>query len=157
MGRVDVLADPDAGVAEDQARGRGPGLELADVAVGRGNLLGEPDLAVSIAHALEPLAEQPVIVVARDENDLLEVGADCFEERPGDLHRRLDRPVAEFDRVAEQHEPLAVRGRLEQPLEHLRAAQQVDLGARAEVQVGDHGGAHRAAMVARADNGLARR
>ena len=110
MGRVDVVAHPEAriadlepGVARASRRSSRPrdGVRRPARRAAAGPLL--------VAGPLEPGAEQAVVVVAGDEHDLAarERLADRLEEGAGAGQRLAERTVAELDRVAEQDEPVA--------------------------------------------------
>ena len=98
----------------------------------------------------EPVVEQVVVVVAGDDQNLGVAGGlgQVREERGGELERLAQRPVAQLDDVAEQDHSVGSLGRLEQRRSEALAAQQVVVGARAEVQVGDDQGSHRRPILA---------
>ena len=102
------------------------------------------------AAVLVPEVEQGVVVVAGNEHDLgaarQRVG-DRMQHRRGGLERVGHRPVAQLERVAEQHEPVRGdrRDLVGQGLPHVLAAQHVGVGATAQVQVRDDEGAHASA------------
>ena len=83
-------------------------------------------------------------MVARDEHDLgvAERRPDRLEHRPRRGERLAQRPVAQLERVAEQHEAVDAVQALQQRAARGGPAQDVDAGARAEVEVGDDEGAH---------------
>ena len=148
--RVDVVAQPDAGVGDLDARGRGllgePGGQRAGV--GRRDPLLEAEEAgrLGLQAAVDPAGDEPVVVVAADDQQLA-VGAERAPE-VGE-HRRRDlggvalRRLAQLDPVAEDHEAVVARHLLEQRLAQLRAAEQVGAAGGAEVEVGDDERAHR--------------
>jgi hypothetical protein len=85
-----------------------------------------------------------MVVVAGDEHDLrvAEPLADGAEHGLGGGHRVAQGTVAQLEHVAEQDEAIGALHALQQRVEGDRPAQHVDAAARAEVQVGDHEGAH---------------
>ena len=90
--------------------------------------LVERGWALVIADALEPGAEQSVVVVAGDEHDVTvrECLPTASKKLAGLAERLADRTVAQLDDVAEQDEPLdAGASSLEEPLPHRRPAQDV--------------------------------
>ena len=112
MRRVDVVAQPYARIGEREAGRRSRLRERGNRVAGRPlRPLGEPERrrdAVAVA-ALEPRRDERVVVVAGHEHDLA-VGAErrarLREERPRRRERLAQRPLAQLERVAEQHEPL---------------------------------------------------
>ena len=146
VGGVDVVAKPDPRVGErDLGRRHVAGEQLERDAVDLAALL-EPERRRTFERALlEPRLDQAMVVVARD-HDHLGVAdrlADRGQHRAGALQGLRHRPVAELDDVAEQHEPVDVCELGEEEVAHVGTAQQVDLAARAEMEVGDDRGAHR--------------
>ncbi len=85
-----------------------------------------------------------VVVVARDDQHLGLPGG--FGERGEERRRQRQcvgqRPVAQLDHVAEQDHAVGARGRLEQRPAKALVAQQVAVGAGAEVEVGGDQGSH---------------
>ena len=148
MGGEDVVAHPEARVANVEASLAEPVLDRADRGVGRVDALVELGRPLLVAGALQPLPEEAVVVVAGNEHDVAagEGLADCLEERAGRIERDAERALAELEHVAEEDQPVDVGGRLEEPFDDRLAAQHVGPVAGAEVEVGDEGGArHRRA------------
>ena len=148
--RVDVVAQPDAGVGELDARGRGllgePRGERAGV--GRLDPLLEAEEAgrLGLQAAVDPARDEPVVVVAARRSELA-VGAErapeLGEHRRGDLGGVALRRLAQLERVAEDHEAVVAR---RPPRAAARAAPGGAAGRRrggAEVEVGDDERAHR--------------
>ena len=145
MDRVDVVAQPDAGIGELDARGRGllgeprgqrPGL-------GRRDPLLEAEEAgrLGLQTAVDPARHQPVVVVAGDDQQLAvgpERAPEVGEHGRGDLGGVALRRLAQLERVAEDQQAVVARDLLEQRGAQLRAPQQVGAAAGAEVEVGDH-------------------
>jgi hypothetical protein len=97
-------------------------------------------------------------VVARHDDRLApraQARPDGAQHGLGHLHRLRRAAFEQLDDVAEQHEAIDARERLEQGLERPRAAQHVALQARAEVEVGDDEGPHRGGDDARSLSGAA--
>ena len=88
-----------------------------------------------------------MVVVAGHEHDL-RVRAQRLPDRGEDLLRGVERlghrAVAQLERVAQDHQPVGARELGQQRLARRGVAQDVGLGAAAEVQVGDDEGPHRA-------------
>ena len=108
---------------------------------------------IALAGAFEPGAEQAMVVVAGNEDDVPagERRADGAEELAGFEQRLAERAVAELDDVAEEDDPLGVDplDGLEQPLAHRRPAQDVVPGSGAEMEVGDEDGGGHPAQIRR--------
>ena len=64
------------------------------------------------------------------------------EEGLGQLEYLGERALAQLDDVPQKDQAIRLRRRLEQHVAHGRAAQEVDVGAGAEVKVGDDQGPH---------------
>src|SRR5215211_6635541 len=86
-----------------------------------------------------------VVMVSGDDDDLRAWRPLCehIEEGPCELERVGERAVAQLDHVAEQDHPVRVGDSLEQRLAEPFPAQQIRIGARAQMEVGDDEGAHR--------------
>ena len=145
MQGVDVVAQPHAGIGDGHAGRRGvlgqPRGEEAGVA--RLDALLEPEEArrLGLQAPVDPARHEPVIVVAGQHEDLpagSERAAGVGEERGGQRAHVALRRLAQLDRVAEHDEPVDALQRVEQRGAQLRAAQDVGLRRRPEVQVGDH-------------------
>ena len=85
-----------------------------------------------------------VVVAGEHDQRLLrpEHLADRGEERPGALDGVAVRGLAQLQPVAEDHQAVDVAQRVQQRLAQVGAPQQVGAPGLAEVQVGDHEGAH---------------
>ena len=144
MDRVDVVAQPQAGIGDADARGRGalgePGGERAGVR-GRQHLLeAEEARRLGLQAPVDPARDEPVVVVAADEHELAvrtERPAEVGEHRRGELGGVALGVLAQLEAVAEDDEAVDALERLEQRRAQLRAAQQVRAARGAEVQVGD--------------------
>ena len=98
-----------------------------------------------VAARLEPRRDQAVVVVAGDEHDLgVGRAPPPTASSTGRAAASASRsgPVAQLERVAEQHEAVDAVQALQQRAARGGPAQDVDAGARAEVEVGDDEGAH---------------
>ena len=142
--RVDVVAQPDAGVGEPQPRGRGElGEPLRERArLGRVDRLGQAEEAgaLGLQPRVDPAGDEPVVVVAGEHQQLAagaERRAGLGEERRRELGGVAVRRLAQLEPVAEDHEPVDPVERLDQRRAQLGAPQQVLAARRADVQVGD--------------------
>ena len=149
--RVDVVAQPDAGVGDLHRRGPRrlgqPPRQRAGLVRREALLEAEEAGRLALQARVDPARGEPVVVVAGRHDQLAlrpERAADVGEERRRDLDRVAVRGLAQLERVAEDHEPVDLAERLQQRRAQVRAAQQVVALGLAEVQVGDderpHGG-----------------
>ena len=161
--RVDVVAQPQAGVG-DLAPCAGPSqvarrLAIHDARSGATRSSSASGAGTLAARApVQPARGDRVVVVAGHEDDLAagpERAADRPQDRLGDGERVARGPVAQLERVAEQHEAVDAVEALEQPREHRRAREDVERELRAEVQVGDDERSQRATPSRRGPRGCA--
>jgi hypothetical protein len=144
---VDVVAQHHAGIGDVEAggaEGRGQAGGGARGVGARALLERERAGRRVLRAALEPGRDERVVVVARDEHDLL--GPQRLAERREDGLRRGERvahrPVAQLERIAQQHEPVRAGDRLLQRGERAGTPQGVRVRRCPEVQVADDEGAH---------------
>jgi hypothetical protein len=94
---------------------------------------------------LEPAAQQGVVVVTRDHDDL-SVGPEDASDVTQNGSRRAEnasqRSVSQFEDVTEQHQPVELPQRVQQPGARSRLAKGILTAACAQVQVGDDQRAH---------------
>ena len=139
VGRVDVVAQPDPGVGDAQAgRGEGGGDRRGRAGGGvRGGVEGE--WRAGHRDPVEERLGEARVVVAGDEDDLdvADRRADLGERRQRQVERRPERPFAQLDHVAEQHEAVGAAQLLEQDGADPGVADHVAAAGGAEVEVGD--------------------
>ena len=147
--RVDVLAQPDARVDEPHLRGRRVARERRRerARLGRLEVLLEPEEAgrLGLQPPVDPAGDEPVVVVARGDDELAlraERLAEVAEHRLGQRGDVALGPVAQLDPVAEDHEPVRGAHGVQQRGAKLGPAQEVRVLGGAEVQVGDDDGPH---------------
>ena len=146
VGRVDVVADPDAGVGDAQAGGAEPAVERRGRAGGGVAALGQAERGAGEREVVEQRLGEVVVVVAGDDHDLAvaEGGAELLEEGAGGVQRGADRDLAQLDRVAEQDDAVGAADLLQQQRADAGVAQQVAAAEQAEVEVGEDRRPHRA-------------
>ena len=146
MGRVDVGAQPQAGVGHAHRRPRHVRGEPADRAVARvhGPLLRGREVASLHAQAVEPGARQRVVVVAGHERHAPVGGhlAQALEQGACQLDQVGHAPLAQLEHVAEQHHVVGAGQRLHEPVANGREPNHVGPAQQPEVEVGDHGEVH---------------
>jgi hypothetical protein len=139
--RVDVLAQPDAGVGDPQPRRPEPGGDRGAGAAGpRVVVLLEAELGR--AGQREPVEQrlgQAVVVVAGDDRHLAfaQCLAELFEEGARGVERGAEGEVAQLDDVPEQDDAIGAGDLLEQQPPNLCLAQDVLAAGHAEVEVGE--------------------
>ena len=149
MTGVDARREVEARVSEGDLRAGQPGRDHAGRAVGGARrhpplVLGSKRLARETPAGQPGLGER-VIVVARDECDAL-VGerlSEPLEERPDLAEQGSHWALAQFEHVAEEHDPLGAVERREQPIERLGGAREIVPARGAEVEIGQDRGLHR--------------
>jgi hypothetical protein len=143
VGRVGAGAEPDARVRQLDlvARHRLGDQRQRAGCVGRRALL-QAEGVVREAQLLEPVHHDAVVVVARQDRDVLagQRFAHRLEERQRDVHHVGEWLLAQLEHVPEQHDLVRFPQSLEQDLADGRTAQHVCLRARAEVEVRQDGG-----------------
>ena len=134
--RVDVVAQPRAGVGDPQPGGRGELGEALGERPGRRRLdrLGQPEEArrLGLQPRVDPARDEPVVVVAGEHQQLAvraERAPRLGEERPGQLRGVAVRRLAQLEPVAEDDEPVGVAQRVDQRRAQLGAAREVLPGA----------------------------
>ena len=145
VSRVDAGAKPRARIGELDRRSPHSRDQLGQRPRLHGDPLLQPERLRSLeAAALEPVVEQVVVVVSRHHHDpsAADRGPELVEERSRQLERLRQRAVAQLDRVAQQHDLVGALDLGPQGLAELWAAEQVDVAARAEVEVGEDQRAH---------------
>ena len=146
MGRVDVGAQPQAGVGHAHRRPRHVRGEPADRAVARvhGPLLRRREVASLHAQAVEPRARQRVVVVAGHERHAPVGGhlAQTLEQGACQLDQVGHAPLAQLEHVAEQHHVVGAGQRLHEPVANGRKPNHVGPAQQPEVEVGDHAEVH---------------
>jgi hypothetical protein len=87
----------------------------------------------------QPGLAELVVVVARHEGDALagERGGEALEQRAHQLQQGGERPLAQLERVAQQHQPVGPLDCRAQPLQRARPSQHVRLVQRAQVEIRD--------------------
>jgi hypothetical protein len=86
-----------------------------------------------------------VVVIAGDDHDLpirTERLTQRSEYRLGRLQRFARRAVAKLQQITQHDQPVDSLQRADQRVQRARTAQDIDVAARAEVQIGDDQGAH---------------
>ena len=142
--RVDVVAQPQPGVGDGHAGGRGvlgeADRERAGVLRRHHLLEAEEARRLGLQPPVDPARHEAVVVVAADEHELAvgaEHAAEVLEHRPGERGRVALRVLAQLQAVTEDHQAARALERLEQGRAQLRAAEQVGAAHGAEVEVGD--------------------
>ncbi len=137
VGRVDVLAQPEAGVGDLQTGFAEPAGDPLGRHAGGGRALLEAQLLSGELGALQQRLGQVMVVVARDEHDLAagQRRAHLLEEGARALQRLGLGEVPELDRVAEQDQPVGGGDLLQQHLTDSGIAEQVLAGSGTEVEV----------------------
>jgi hypothetical protein len=140
VGRVDVVAQPDAGVGDPQAGGGEGGGDRRGRAGGRVGRRVQRQRRVFQREAVEQRFGEARVVVAGgdDDLDLADRRAELGEEGEGELQRRAERPLAQLDDVPEQDQALGAAQLLEQDRADLGVAEHVAAARDAQVQVGDN-------------------
>jgi hypothetical protein len=137
--------DPHAWIGERQLGARQQAGEAGgDPDVGLGALL-QPQRAGRVeSAALQPRRDQLVVVVAGDEDHAGRAHGvgEIVEEGAGDLERLAERPVAELDHVAEQHDLVGTLHLAQEDLPEARAADEIAVESGGEMEVGYDERAH---------------
>ena len=142
--RVDVVAQPDPGIGDRNARRR---HRRRDLGRRRRCVARLTPLVESERRAVfEPARGELVVVIARHDHHLPtgHRGADLCQHGQRDRERIALRPATALDRVAEQHQAIDAVERRDQSGARRRLAENVDGARRAEVQIGYDERAHAA-------------
>ena len=158
VGGVDVIAQPDAGVGEGEARRRQPLGEPLGRAGGGVEAVLEPERGSVEREPVQQRLGEAVVVVARDEARLApgERLTEPAEEGPGRVEREPEGEVAQLDRVAEQDDAIGGGELRQQHLGDRGGAQDVVADGAAEVQVGDDRRPHRCSFYLHSRNAVER-
>ena len=134
---VDVLAKPQARVPDRELRVRHRLAKLGGRPQVEAGLLGEAERPrPAQGTRFEPARDQPIVVVAGNDDDLAgaQTGELC-QRWLGELHRLGERAVAELEHVAQEHQAVDPLDGVGKRAERLGPAQEVGFGGCAEMEV----------------------